>query len=103
VFILKVIVILEQPSLFDLGEVYATAGANQALQTLNVDPAVLLIRHVTGDWAELSEEDQQENKNAVENGGRVFSSYTLPPDKTKIWIITEYDRSATTLLLPDEY
>ena len=97
------IVLIEQEPLFELGEVVLTDGAIETLKALNVDPAILLIRHVTGDYGDLCKDDLQENKKAVKNGGRVFSSYQLPPNNTKLWIITESDRSVTTLLLPDEY
>ena len=62
----------------------------------------LLQRHVVLDPGELDEEDQQTNEEAVANGKRVFSSYLLS-DGTKLWVITEADRSSTCLLLPDEY
>lgn len=98
-----IVVLSEQEPLFALGQVVATQGAMETLKALNVDPALLMVRHVTGDWGDLCEDDLQANKNAVKNGERVLSSYLLPPDNTKLWIITEWDRSVTTLLLPDEY
>jgi len=99
----EIVVLIEQKPLFELGQVVATNGAMETLKTLNVDPALLLVRHITGDWGELPKEDQQANKNAVKDGDRVFSSYLLPPNNTKLWVITEWDRSVTTLLLPEEY
>jgi hypothetical protein len=66
------------------------------------NPAALLKRHVTGDWGELDEEDRRENELSVANGFRLLSSYILSSG-AKIWIITEADRSVTTLLLPSEY
>lgn len=87
---------------FLLGQVIATPGALEALESNGQTPMELLQRHVVLDSGELDEEDQQTNLDAVENGGRIFSSYLLN-DGTKIWVITEADRSATTLLLPDEY
>ena len=62
-----------------------------------------LMRHHQGDWGELCEEDKQENDYAVEHEGRLLSAYEIGEDKTKIWIITEWDRSVTTILLPEEY
>lgn len=62
---------------------------------------ISLGRHVRGDWGDLSEEDKALNDEAVKNGGRIFSSYNFGNEK--IWIITEADRSATTILFPDEY
>ena len=88
--------------LFDLGQVVATPGALQALEDASQTPFEFLRRHVTGDWSEMVEEDQEENQNAVERGNRVFSSYKLSTGQ-KLWVITEWDRSVTTLLLPNEY
>ena len=87
---------------FALGDVYNTLGAAAALKEAKADGLVLLARHVTGDWSEMVEEDQQANEQAVAEGSRVFSAYHLSTG-VKLWIITEADRSATTLLLPDEY
>lgn len=87
---------------FALGQVVATPGALDALQTTGQTPMELLQRHVVLDPGELDAEDQQTNEEAVADGGRVFSSYLLK-DGTKIWVITEADRSSTCLLLPDEY
>ena len=61
-----------------------------------------LERHVTGDWSEMDKEDQKENRYSVDKYLRIFSAYTLS-NGVKIWIITEADRSATTILLPEEY
>ena len=58
--------------------------------------------YVTGDLGEMVPEDQAENRSSVERGNRVFSSYKLSTDQ-KLWVITEWDRSVTTLLLPNEY
>jgi hypothetical protein len=60
-----------------------------------------LERHANQDWGDLCAEDRRTNDNAVKHGGRVLSSYELRGDK--LWIITEADRSVTTLLTPDEY
>ena len=87
---------------FLLGQVLATPGALQALETNEQQVMELLQRHVVLDPGELDQEDQHTNVDAVENGGRIFSSYLLK-DGTKLWIISEADRSATTILLPDEY
>lgn len=88
--------------LFSLGQVVATPGALQALQDAGQDAAVLLSRHITGDWGDLDEEDKQQNDFSVKQGLRILSAYTLNTD-VKIWLITEADRSVTTFLLPDEY
>ena len=87
---------------FSLGQVVATPGALAALETAKQTPMELLQRHVVLDQGELDEEDQQTNEAAVKNGERILSSYLLN-DGTKIWIITEADRSSTCVLLPDEY
>ena len=88
--------------LFDLGQIVGTPGALQAMQEAEQDPLELLVRHVTGDWGDLPDEDLAENELSVERGLRVFSSYKLNTG-AKVWVITEWDRSVTTFLLPAEY
>lgn len=88
---------------FALGQVVATPGALEALETAKQTPIEFLQRHVVLEPGELEEEDQQTNLEAVASGERVFSSYLLNDGNTKIWVITEADRSSTCLLLPDEY
>lgn len=88
--------------LFELGQVVATPGALSTLAQAEVDPASLITRHVTGDWGDMVEEDKMANEEAVTYGHRVFSAYQLESGE-KIWVITEWDRSYTTILLPDEY
>jgi len=88
--------------LFELGRIVATPGALQALEAAEQQPAEFLDRHVNGDWGDLDDEDKQENEFSVRNGFRILSAYTTSAGD-KIWIITEADRSATTLLLPEEY
>jgi hypothetical protein len=89
--------------LFSPGRFTATPGAVKALEESPATPAsVYLRRHLTGDWGEMDEYDTAVNNRAVEDGDRILSAYTLPSGK-KIWIITEADRSVTTILLPDEY
>ena len=88
--------------LFDLGQLVATPGALQALQGAEQHPAELLVRHVSGDWGDLVDEDKLENELAVAKGLRVFSAYKLSTGD-KVWVITEWDRSVTTFLLPNEY
>jgi hypothetical protein len=61
-----------------------------------------LARHVTGDWGDLGDEDKEENELSVEQGFRILSAYKLQGGG-KVWVITETDRSATTILLPEEY
>jgi hypothetical protein len=87
---------------FRLGQVVATPGALAALEEAHQSPQEFLERHQSGDWGEVGAEDWKENELSVRKNFRVLSAYTLSTG-TKIWIITEADRSATTLLLPDEY
>ena len=87
---------------FSLGQVVATPGALQALGVAGDTPQTFLARHVTGDWGDLDAEDRAENDLSAMQGFRILSAYHLS-DGTKIWIITEADRSSTTILLPEEY
>jgi len=89
-------------SKFPLGQVVATPGALEALRQAGDEPLLYLVRHQSGDWGEVCEEDAKENEFSVENGFRILSAYTLK-DGTRIWVITEADRSSTCLLLPEEY
>jgi hypothetical protein len=89
--------------LFPLGQIVSTPGALRVLGGEGADADELLERHVTGDWGDLSEEDKRENDLSVTEGFRILSAYTIPRTGVKIWIITEADRSSTTLLLSDEY
>jgi hypothetical protein len=89
--------------LFPLGQIVATPGALAALGKAGQTPLDFLSRHVCGDWGELDESDSKENELSLKRGFRLLSSYRTSADNTKIWVITEADRSVTTLLLPDEY
>jgi len=88
--------------LFPLGRLVATPGALALIRGAGEDllPA-LLDRHRSGDWGNVPEEDARENEFSVRYGFRVLSSYRVAGER--LWIITEADRSATTLLLPSEY
>ena len=89
-------------TLFNSGSVVATRGAVQALKDAQQSPFEFLARHLTGDWGDLCKEDRQENELSLREGFRILSSYkTARGDR--LWIITEWDRSYTTLLLPEEY
>jgi hypothetical protein len=88
--------------LLALGQTVATRGALAAMQQLEVSPLALLSRHQRGDWGDLDVEDTQANEQALTCGDRVFSSYQVT-EAVKFWVITEADRSATTILLPEEY
>lgn len=87
---------------FELGQVVMTEGA----AALNVDFAPYLARHVTGDWGDLDSFDKRQNDIAIKEGLRILSAYDVPIGNGKterIWIITEADRSVTSLILPCEY
>jgi hypothetical protein len=91
-----------------LGRIFATPGALQVLTAMRLSPLRLLARHVRGDWGDLDEHDREQNKLAVLTGLRVLSAYEM--ERTidgrvirSFWVITEADRSSTTVLLPDEY
>jgi len=85
-----------------LGQIVATPGALAAFGESGEQPGEFLRRHACGDWGDLSDEDRKENEFSLVNGFRLLSSFTLSSG-TKIWVITEADRSSTTLLLPEEY
>ncbi|WP_294260791.1 hypothetical protein [Propionivibrio sp.] len=87
--------------LFPLGQVVATPGALAHCAKNNISPLTLIGRHHRGDWADLCEDDQSANENALFAGGRIVSSYRVGGEK--LYCITEWDRSATTLLLAREY
>ena len=87
---------------FALGQTFITPGAEEALQIAGQTAIEFLRRHMSCDWGELSEEDAQENELSLREGFRLLSAYRTTRGE-KIWIITEADRSATTILLPSEY
>ena len=87
----------------ELGEVVATPGALRTLEKAGVSPLRLLGRHQSGDWGDICEDDKKENELSLKEGFRLLSAYKLPDDGGKVWIITEADRSVTTILLPEEY
>jgi len=87
---------------FNLGRLYATPGALRAIREARQNPTEFLTRHEQGDWGELPEEDRQENEYAVLHDLRILSAYRTNKGE-KLWVITEADRSMTTILLPEEY
>ena len=87
---------------FDLGKIVATPGALEALEASGQSPAFFLDRHVCGDWGEVGAEDKLLNDEALVSGERLLSAYKTLLG-TRIWIISEADRSSTTILLPSEY
>jgi hypothetical protein len=88
-----------QPT-FPFGQLVATPNALNHIP--NDDILVALARHVRGDWGTLDAEDWNSNERALAHGGRLFSAY-LSTQGVKFWIITEADRSVTTVLLPEDY
>jgi len=86
---------------FPLGQVVATPGVLHHLAAHEIDPAIYLNRHQAGDWGMVPPEDWRANDEALIHGGRLLSAYIVA--EVKIWIITEWDRSVTTLLMPSEY
>ena len=87
---------------FPLGRVVATLGALSALEKAEQLPAEFLDRHVNGDWGKVPDADKQENELSVEQGFRILSAYTTSAGD-RLWVLTEADRSATILMLPEEY
>ena len=87
---------------FALGQTFITPGAEEALQIAGQTAIEFLRRHMSGDWGELSDEDVRENEFSLKEGLRLLSAYQTGKGQ-KLWIITEADRSATTILLPSEY
>lgn len=93
--------IVPQPR-FPAGQLVMTAGIDGLVRQGRLNPSALLCRHLNGDWGDLCDEDRRSNDAALQSGDRLLSSYRVAPD-LKVWIITEWDRSVTTLLLPEEY
>jgi len=93
---------------FSLGKVVATPGAVEALKAAEQDASHFLELHQSGAWGDLDSDDRRLNDEAIAHEGdldqqqRVLSSYKTKLD-TKIWVITEWDRSLTAILLPEEY
>ena len=90
---------------FKMGELYLTIGVNNRIsEEVRFEMFVIrsLKRHVSGDWGDLGQGDKKENELSLEKGFRLLSSYKYK-DGTKIWVTTEADRSATTVLYPEEY
>ena len=89
---------------FELGQTVMTRGVSihcEETSGFMLLLATCLSKHIRGDWGDVCTEDKQSNDQALQDGDRILSSYTVLG--TKIWIITEWDRSVTTVLFPDEY
>jgi hypothetical protein len=89
-------------STFPLGRIVATPGALAALAAAGQSPHEFLARHICGDWGDLCENDREENEVSLRTGCRLLSAYHTVLGE-KLWLITEADRSATVMLLPQEY
>ena len=87
-------------ALFRLGRIVSTPNALSRLSQEDILAGIQ--RHQAGDWGELPQDDMRENQLALEKGLRLFSAYHAK-DGTKFWLITEADRSATTVLMPEDY
>jgi hypothetical protein len=92
----------EAPGLFTLGRIVVTPGALSLLSRHGMTPMQLIFRHVRGDWGCLASDDVTANNEAISGNNRILSNYPIDGDG-RFWIITEWDRSVTTLLLPCEY
>jgi hypothetical protein len=84
-----------------LGRVVATPGALEALSDAGEHPLSYIVRRASGDWGDLCAHDHRQNEIALRESYRVFSSYEV--GEGRVWVITEADRSVTTILLPEEY
>jgi hypothetical protein len=87
---------------FPSGQIVATPEALEALTRAGDDPRAFLCRHFAGDWGDVCDSDKQANEGALRDAERLLSSYRTSLDE-EVWIITEADRSATTILLPSDY
>lgn len=96
---------LQEQARFPLGQLAATPGALELLEQHCVSLFDLLARHVRGDWGDVDAEDAHANDQALIHSSRLLSCYTLVPGDadTRVWIISEADRSVTTALKPEEY
>ena len=90
---------------FPLGKLAATPGALDLLDRYQVNLFDLLGRHARGDWGDVCPEDARANDQAHIHGGRLLSSYTVAPGnpESRLWLLSEQDRSATTAIMPSEY
>jgi hypothetical protein len=98
----KLEVLNEKPVLFPLGNIYLTIGAREALEESSQLPNEFLAEHQKGNWGLVCDDDKKENELSIKEGFRILSAYKTSKGE-KLWVITEADRSSTTLLLPSEY
>ncbi len=93
---------LQKPGRFELGIQVATPGAVEAMASAGNIPSEFLLRHKHADWGDMDDFDREQNDLALIHGSRLLSAYATRRGE-RLWVITEWDRSATTLLLPEEY
>ena len=90
---------------FDVGQVVATRGVAEWVEEKPVQRRIgagrALQRHQSGDWGKVCTEDWEANNQSLKDGTRLLSSYEV--DGRRLWVITEWDRSVTTVLFPEEY
>lgn len=91
---------IQEARRLEVGQIVATPAAMEMLKNLKVSPHELINRHARCDWGDLSEDDKIANDEALKTGGRILSSYNVGQT---VWVITEADRSVTTILLPEDY
>lgn len=87
---------------FSVGQTVATPAALDAITEAGQTPDIFIRRHQGGDWGDVCKDDAEANELALNDGSRLFSVYHTAA-KVKLYVITEWDRSATTILLPEEY
>lgn len=87
---------------FALGKIVITTACKAYMESIAEQPLTYLTRHLNCDWGDLGSEDKQVNEQAINRATRILSRYNLP-DWSSIYIITEHDRSYTTIMLTDEY
>ena len=88
--------------LFPLGHVCATPAAMDLMEQLSLSPLEFIVRHVFGDWGQVCQDDREANQAALQNGTRLLSAYEVS-DGQRLWVLTEADRSVTTLMCPSDY
>lgn len=92
---------MKTETMFPLGQIIITPTAFELLGDENISPESVIQRHVLADWGDMTDSDKQANELAVEMGGRILSAYKLPSGAV-IWVTTDPDRTATTVMLPSE-
>jgi hypothetical protein len=87
--------------LFPIGDLFITPGAERVCRSFPMPPNLLVVRHVTGDWSDMTPDSREGNRRAIRVGARVFSAYQY--GEHRFFVVTEADRSSTTILLAEEY